>query len=149
MRRVCEYLELIKMLLRCCLWGDYESFCRFDACAAKNDSNAFWCSLFIWYSIRYYSQSSLRIGRRRWRLLSVVFHYLFHDYFGFVVQVVALDAFGWLAAVEIEVVMQGDAAGESLTLMLPQLVCRALPPEVAVGLVWNCYLAAWFRLCVP
>lgn len=93
-------------------------------------------------------QSSLRIGRRRGRLLSVVFHYLFHDYFGFVVQVVARDAFGRLAAVQVEVVMQGDAAGESLTLMLPQLVRRALPPEVAVGLVWNRDFAARFRLGV-
>lgn len=93
-------------------------------------------------------QSSLRIGRRRWRLLSVILHDFFHDDFFFVVQVVALDTFGGLAAVEIEVVMQGDAAGESLTLMLPQLVRRALPPEVAVGLVWNGDFPPRFRLGV-
>lgn len=93
-------------------------------------------------------QSSLRIGRRRWRLLSVIFHDFFHDDFFFVVQVVALDTFGGLAAVEIEVVMQGDAAGKSLAFMFSQLVRRALPPEVAVRLVWNGDFASRFRLGV-
>lgn len=74
------------------------------------------------------------LSLRRW-LLFVELHDVLHDDLLLVEPVVALGVAGHFAAVEIEIVVQGDAVGESLTFMLLQLIGSALPPEVAVGLV--------------
>lgn len=76
--------------------------------------------------------SSLRRSRC---LLLVELHDVLHEDFLLVEPVVALGFAGHFAAVEIEIVVQGDAVGESLTFVLLQLIGSALPPEVTVWLV--------------
>lgn len=61
---------------------------------------------------------------------------MLHDDFLFVKVVLALSNAGALAAIKIEIVMEGDVVRLALTFQFLQLVSGALPPVVAIGPVW-------------
>lgn len=85
------------------------------------------------------NQSSIKILFFRWFLhrwcLFVELHYVFHDDFFLVEDIITLHSAWHFATVQVEIIMEIDSVGKALTFMLLELICSALPPEMAVGFV--------------